>query len=100
MNGFLLALIALAFVHVVAILLGRLDGGRTRRVAMASGILGLLSIPAAFLSVLTGFCIAGACRHRGLSQSDIAVAVVLALALSSMLSVAVLCFRKPRDQDA
>ncbi|MDG2524363.1 hypothetical protein P6166_03180 [Stenotrophomonas sp. HITSZ_GD] len=93
MQWFLPILISLSAVHVLAIILGGRRRSWTEGMAMASGILGLLSIPAALLAIAASLCIAGGCNRRGTSPDVIAVAITLALGVSSAILAVALSLR-------
>lgn len=82
-------------IHVLAIVAGRSTGSVPHRIAFASGIFGLLSIPLLLLAVLTSFCIAGGCRD-GTGAADLAAIAFVAIALVSSVSLVVIGVRRKR----
>jgi|GEM_PF-7011405 len=94
MQWLLFGLIALTSAHVLAILLGSPRGSGLHRAAVASGVLGLLSIPVALVAIVSSLCIAGGCERQRLPLGVIAVAFALALAASSMILVIAVSVRR------
>ncbi len=95
MNWVLPAILAVATLHILAIVAGRSTSTLPHRIAFASGILGLLSIPAVFVAGLLSLCIAGGCAD-GFSSADFFGIAFLVIASSSLISLAVIAVRRPR----
>ena len=88
------ALIALT--HLVAIVLGRLTRDWLQRVAFSSGLVGVFSFPAVLYFAVKSFCIAGACRGVDSTGLGLALAAFGLLAVTSLISSAVLLVRRLR----
>ena len=95
MNWVIPTLIAVAFIHVTAIVFGRPTGSVQHRIAFASGIVGLLSIPALIFAALMSICIAGGCG-RGFSPSDLVAIAFVVIALTSAGSVVAINVHRKR----
>ena len=95
MNWLFPTLAALMVVHIAAIVSGRSTASLVHRIAFTSGIVGLVSIPTLILAAFKSICIAGGCNDR-LSGTDILGAVVVAAAIASLLSTAVIYIRRTR----
>ena len=96
MNWITPALATVAIIHLLAIAFGRHQGDRVRQVALASGVVGLLSIPILFIGALKSVCIAGGCSRSGISLMDVTGTIVLLLALLSLVSVLLIGFHRRR----
>jgi len=86
MNWVFPTLITVAFIHVAAIVFGRPTGSVQHRIAFASGIAGLLSIPVFIVVGLMSMCIAGGCSN-GFKASDLVAIAFAAIALTSLGSL-------------
>jgi hypothetical protein len=96
MNWALPTLAAVAALHVIAVVIGRPTGSLRNRIAFASGILGLLSIPLVIVIGLMSLCIAGGCGHGGIGAIEITAIVFVLIALSSLISLIVIGTHRPR----
>jgi len=86
---------ALVSIYVIAVVAGRSTRTIPQKIAFASGILGLLGIPALVIAAVRSFCVAGACRD-GMGPADYIGIVCLALAATSFISLVVVGVRRPR----
>lgn len=82
--------------HLAAIILGRRTEDRLQRMAFASGLSGLFSVPLVVYFAISSLCIAGMCRHVDNIGLYLSLAVFVLLALVSFGSALALGRRRSR----